>query len=170
MARILQLRVVTPERSVYQGDADFVVVPAHDGEIGILPRHARSWLPSAPASCAPTAGGNVQRFFVEGGVVQVRDDRVTVLCDRHAASRKWIWRSSKPKPRRRTTRTRPMPPASRPRRRPAARAGVAGHFSHRQALTAPATPWRMAAAARPAPAAARVRFPGNTALHHPGVT
>jgi F-type H+-transporting ATPase subunit epsilon len=82
MARILQLRVVTPERSVYQGDADFVVVPAHDGEIGILPRHARLLAALGAGELRATSGGNVQRFFVEGGVVQVRDDRVTVLCDR----------------------------------------------------------------------------------------
>ena len=41
MAGSLDLRVVTPEKPVFEGPVEFVVVPAHDGDVGILPRHAR---------------------------------------------------------------------------------------------------------------------------------
>ena len=82
MAGRLQVRIVTPERPVFQGEADAVVVPAHDGEIGVLPRHARMLAALGIGELRATVSGTVHRFFVEGGFVQVRADRVTVLCER----------------------------------------------------------------------------------------
>ena len=82
MAGLLQVRIVTPEKQVYAAPAERVVVPAHDGEVGILPRHARFLASLGVGELRAVAGATVQRFFVEGGFVQVRDDRVTVLCER----------------------------------------------------------------------------------------
>ena len=81
MAAKLHLRVVTPERPMYEGEVDAVVVPAHDGEVGILPRHARLLASLGVGELRASIPGGVGRFFVEGGFVQVRDNRVTVLCD-----------------------------------------------------------------------------------------
>jgi F-type H+-transporting ATPase subunit epsilon len=78
----LQVRVVTPEASVHDGEADLVVVPAHDGEVGILPRHARFLASLGLGELRITNGTSVQRFFLEGGFVQVREQHVTVLCER----------------------------------------------------------------------------------------
>jgi F-type H+-transporting ATPase subunit epsilon len=82
MAGTLALRVVTPERPMFEGEADSVVVPAHDGEIGVLPRHAGMLASLGIGELRATTGSGVLRFFIEGGFVQVRDNRVTVLCDR----------------------------------------------------------------------------------------
>ena len=84
MAGQLQLRIVTPERPVFRGTVDAVVVPAHDGEVGILPRHARFLAALGVGELRATVGAEVKRFFVEGGFVQVSADRVTVLCDHGA--------------------------------------------------------------------------------------
>jgi F-type H+-transporting ATPase subunit epsilon len=82
VAGSLDVRVVTPERPVFEGAAESVVVPAHDGEVGILPRHARFLATLGVGELRVRTAGGVARFFVEGGFVQVADDRVTVLCDR----------------------------------------------------------------------------------------
>jgi F-type H+-transporting ATPase subunit epsilon len=82
MAGELQVRIVTPERQVYAGAADRVVVPAHDGEVGILPRHTRFLAGLGIGELRAVSGTSTQRFFVEGGFVQVRSNRVTVLCER----------------------------------------------------------------------------------------
>lgn len=82
MAEPLQVRVVTPEKPVYDGQADFVVVPAHDGELGILPRHARLLASLGVGELRITRGAELQRFFLEGGFVQVAEGKVTVLCER----------------------------------------------------------------------------------------
>ena len=82
MAGTLKLRVVTPEKPVFDGEVESVVVPAHDGEIGILPRHARLLASLGAGELRADVGSIVERFYVEGGFVQVSDNRVTVLCDR----------------------------------------------------------------------------------------
>ena len=59
-----------------------VVVPAHDGELGILPRHARLLASLGFGSLRIHEDSQVSRWFLEGGFVQVREDLVTVLCER----------------------------------------------------------------------------------------
>lgn len=82
MAGTITLRVVTPERAVFEGEVTSVVVPGHDGEIGILPRHAAFLGAVGAGELRATTAAGVQRFFVEDGFVQVRDGRVMVLCAR----------------------------------------------------------------------------------------
>lgn len=81
----MHVRVVTPEQPVFEGEADAVVVPAHDGEVGILPRHARFLASLGLGELRITSSGSVQRFFLEGGFVQVSGRQVTVLCNRAVA-------------------------------------------------------------------------------------
>jgi F-type H+-transporting ATPase subunit epsilon len=81
VAGSLDLRVVTPERPVFEGAVESVVVPAHDGEVGILPRHARFLAMLGAGALRARAAAGPVRLYVEGGFVQVADDRVTVLCD-----------------------------------------------------------------------------------------
>jgi F-type H+-transporting ATPase subunit epsilon len=78
----LHCSIVTPERSVLETEADRVVVPAHDGEVGFLPGHARFLAKLGTGECRVTSGNSTTRFLVDGGFVQVADDRVTVLTDR----------------------------------------------------------------------------------------
>jgi F-type H+-transporting ATPase subunit epsilon len=77
----LHCTVVTPERAVLDAAADAVVVPAHDGEIGILPGHARLLAKVGVGVLRVTSAGSTREMFVEGGFVQVVSDRVTVLTE-----------------------------------------------------------------------------------------
>ena len=77
----LQCTVVTPERAILDQAAESVVVPAHDGEIGILPGHARILAKLGVGVLRVTSGGQTRRMFIEGGFVQVSGNRVTVLTD-----------------------------------------------------------------------------------------
>lgn len=77
----LHVRVVTPERPVHEGEASMVIVPAHDGEVGILPGHARFLSSLGFGTLRVHAEGKVHAWFLESGFVQVGDDKVTVLCD-----------------------------------------------------------------------------------------
>ena len=40
MPGTLRVRVVSPDRVVFEGEAASVVAPAWDGQVGILPSHA----------------------------------------------------------------------------------------------------------------------------------
>jgi len=75
------LRVVSVERSLFEGDVDFIVAAGIDGELGILPHHAPLMTILKPGSLKITQGGQEQLLFVGGGFLEVLPDRVTVLAD-----------------------------------------------------------------------------------------
>ncbi len=77
----LQCTVVTPESAIFDAEAESVTVPAWDGEVGILPGHARLLAKLGVGVLRVTTGGKTEEMFVEGGFVQVADNRITVLTD-----------------------------------------------------------------------------------------
>lgn len=83
MAQMLQCDIVTPERKLASLDASMVVVPAFDGEMGILSKHVPivSVLGSGDVRCT-LEGDAVEHYAIDGGYVQVtNDDKVIVLAD-----------------------------------------------------------------------------------------
>ena len=72
MAGTLQVRVISPERIVYEGEATAVQYPGEDGLYGILPRHAPMITTVAAGVLVVTEpSGNKHRFFVADGFAQV---------------------------------------------------------------------------------------------------
>jgi len=82
MAGPLKVRVVSPEKIVFEGEASAVVAPAWDGRVGILPSHAPMLaLVGAGALNVERPGGGTDTFHVAGGVLKVERDQVTVLTE-----------------------------------------------------------------------------------------
>ncbi len=77
--KTLQVVVVTPEKAVMDEPAEFVVVPMHDGEFGILPGRAAVIGRLGPGELRVKRAGATKRYFIDGGFVQVRADVVSVL-------------------------------------------------------------------------------------------
>jgi F-type H+-transporting ATPase subunit epsilon len=75
----VQCVIVTPERTVLDEPAEFVVVPMFDGEVGILPHRAPLIGRLGLGELRSTSKGVTKRYYVEGGFVQVRKDVVSVL-------------------------------------------------------------------------------------------
>ena len=75
----LTLRIVTPERVVYEQQVDSVVATAWDGEVGILPRHAPMIALLGIGEFRARVGDKYQYFAVQEGLLHVKDDVVTVL-------------------------------------------------------------------------------------------
>lgn len=80
--KAIQCIVVTPERTWLDELVDSVVLPAYDGEIGILHGHTPLIARLGYGELRTRSGDSVQRYFVDGGFAQVRDDVVTVLTHR----------------------------------------------------------------------------------------
>jgi F-type H+-transporting ATPase subunit epsilon len=78
----LQCVVVTPERAVLDGPADFVVLPMFDGELGVLPGRAPLIGRLGFGELRVRQGQSMQHFYVDGGFAQVRANVVTVLTAR----------------------------------------------------------------------------------------
>ena len=83
MARKQRLHValITPEKTVFEDDADMVVLPAWDGEVGILRGHAPMMALLGTGIMRVTRNGAEERFHVSGGFMQVADNVVSVLSE-----------------------------------------------------------------------------------------
>ena len=82
MAGPLNVRVVSPDRVVFEGDAAAVVAPAWDGQVGILPSHAPMLaLVGSGVMSIDRPGGGTDTFHVAGGVLKVERDQVTLLTE-----------------------------------------------------------------------------------------
>ena len=77
------LRVVSVERSLFEGEVEFIIARGADGELGVLARHAplMTILKPGPLRIQETYGGEEQVLFVGGGFLEVLPERVTVLAD-----------------------------------------------------------------------------------------
>jgi F-type H+-transporting ATPase subunit epsilon len=80
-ASMLKVAIISPDATVYEGEADMVVAPAWDGEIGVLRGHAPMLVLLGAGEMRIRSGGTEQKFRVEGGFMQVADDVVTVLSE-----------------------------------------------------------------------------------------
>ena len=78
----LKVSVISPERTVYDGEAEQVIAPAWDGAIGILRGHAPLLVLLGDGAVQVRNAGQDQRFRISGGFMQVVDDVVTVLSER----------------------------------------------------------------------------------------
>ena len=78
----LEVVVVSPARTVFHGEAHWVTAPGTDGQLGIWPQHAPIVvaLASGPLRIG-LHGGEVTRFAVRGGFLEVAENRVTILVD-----------------------------------------------------------------------------------------
>lgn len=83
MARVMELRVVTPAAVVFEGAVRSIIAPAWDGLAGVLPGHAPylTALGEGPLE-VDTGSGQRQTFHLSGGVMKVEANRVDVLADR----------------------------------------------------------------------------------------
>jgi F-type H+-transporting ATPase subunit epsilon len=76
------LRVVSVERSLFEGEVEFMLANGADGELGVLARHAPLMAVLKPGPLLiRIAPGNEQLLFVGGGFLEVLPERVTVLAD-----------------------------------------------------------------------------------------
>ena len=77
----LSVALITPDSTVYEGEADMVVVPAWDGEVGILRGHAPMMALLGEGTMRVTLDDGERSFAVSGGFVQVADDVVSVMSE-----------------------------------------------------------------------------------------
>jgi F-type H+-transporting ATPase subunit epsilon len=78
----LRCLVVTPETTVVDTLADAVTVTLVDGEYGIAPRHAPMIGRLGYGELRIRVGAEQERYYTDGGFVQVVDDVVSVLTNR----------------------------------------------------------------------------------------
>lgn len=81
MADKLSFALVSPERELFNGDVDHVVVPGAEGEFGVLPNHAPAMSVIKPGALRVLNDGSERRIFVNGGFADVTPEGLTVLAE-----------------------------------------------------------------------------------------
>jgi len=79
----IHVEIVSAEGEIYSGDADMVVAPAREGDVGITPRHAPLMTNLRPGEVRIHSPDEEDElfFYVTGGVLEVQPHLVTVLAD-----------------------------------------------------------------------------------------
>lgn len=77
----IRCEIVSQDRMVYEGDADMVIVPGSDGQMGILPRHAPLLSTLKYGILTVRNQGQEEHFTIAGGVVEIQPEIITVLAD-----------------------------------------------------------------------------------------
>ena len=78
----IDLEIVSPEKLLLSRAVDMVVIPAEDGEMGVLPQHAPMLVTLREGVIRLYTDGKVtDQLQVSGGFAEVTPQRVTVLAD-----------------------------------------------------------------------------------------
>lgn len=78
----IHVEVITQERKIFdEPAADMVIIPASEGEMGVLPNHAPILTTLNFGDLVVRKGSAEEHFAVYGGVVDVRPDKVVILAD-----------------------------------------------------------------------------------------
>ena len=77
----MRVIVISPETSLYDGEADALVVPAHDGQVGILPHHAPFMTLLGSGDLTVQQAAETRKFHVSGGFLQVVGDVVRIVAE-----------------------------------------------------------------------------------------
>ncbi len=82
MAMTMHVDIVSAEKEIFSGTAEFLLAPAEQGEVGILPRHSEMLCMLTPGQVmVRLVGGEEQWIYVAGGILEVQPHVVTILSD-----------------------------------------------------------------------------------------
>jgi len=77
----LRLEIVTPEANIFSAEVDSVVLPGHDGEMGVLPQHAPLVSLLSAGELRILQGSKTQIMAVGEGLVEVTGTTTRILTD-----------------------------------------------------------------------------------------
>ncbi|MBI3507579.1 MAG: ATP synthase F1 subunit epsilon [Proteobacteria bacterium] len=81
MPKTLQFEMITPEKVALKTTAEFVVLPAVKGEMGVLPGHEAYLVQLDPGEVRVTAEGEQHFYAIAGGFAEVFKDKVSVFAE-----------------------------------------------------------------------------------------
>lgn len=81
MSNNLKLKIITPQKVLLEEEVDAVYSTSVDGQFGILPNHISYMTPLDIGVTEYIKGGKKEYISTIGGILQVKDNLVTVLSD-----------------------------------------------------------------------------------------
>ncbi len=82
MPSTYHLKIVTPERTIFDGPVSYIIVRSTEGEIGILAHHMQLITPLIPHIITVyPENAKTEQFTIGGGFLEVGDTSTVVLAD-----------------------------------------------------------------------------------------
>lgn len=79
--------IVTPEEQALDESATQAIVPAWDGQLGILSNRSPILVKLGMGTLrVDVQGGRRRNFFIDGGIAQMKDNRLTILTNEASAA------------------------------------------------------------------------------------
>ena len=75
------LQIIALDKIAYEDDVDIVVLPGEEGQLGVLPRHARIVTLLEPGEVLTRKSGEETSLVISGGFAQIGPDQVIILSD-----------------------------------------------------------------------------------------
>ena len=72
-------KLVTPEKIYLEGDAQMVVLPGAEGDLGVLPNHSNIITSLRPGIIQVTNSDQTQSLFVEEGFIKFSNNELLVI-------------------------------------------------------------------------------------------
>ncbi len=72
-------KLVTPEKIYLEGDAQMVVLPGAEGDLGVLPNHSNIITSLRPGIIKVTNSDQIQSLFVEEGFIKFSNNELLVI-------------------------------------------------------------------------------------------
>jgi|TARA_B100000315_G_C14007029_1_gene332791 F-type H+-transporting ATPase subunit epsilon len=79
--KLLDVEIVTAEKTIFSGQASLILVPGIEGELGILSSHAPIITELYPGEVLIRNEQEELSLVLSGGFVEVFNDKVTILAD-----------------------------------------------------------------------------------------
>jgi F-type H+-transporting ATPase subunit epsilon len=77
----MELEIVTPDRKVFQGSVTGVQVPGVNGSFEVLNKHIAIVSTLQKGTVRVNKGGSYEYFAIDGGVIEVLDNKIIVLAE-----------------------------------------------------------------------------------------
>jgi F-type H+-transporting ATPase subunit epsilon len=71
--------IITPEKIYLRDEAEFIAAPGLEGELGVLPGHARLLAQLVRGELRIVKGQETKRFTIEGGFIHVAPAAVKIV-------------------------------------------------------------------------------------------
>ncbi len=78
----MNLTIVTPEQQVFQGEVTEASFPGADGSFQVLPNHAAIVSALGTGTVSYTTKEGLKSHVIEGGVVEVNDNKIVLLAEK----------------------------------------------------------------------------------------
>ena len=82
MADGMKVKIITPEKQFYEGNADMIELTTTEGDIGVYPEHIPLTAVVAPGVLKIHEGKEVKEAALISGFLTIMPDAVTIMADR----------------------------------------------------------------------------------------